>query len=215
MSPLEPAVSLTDLGLAVENTVFVALLARHREATPDLRRWWMLFFASLALAAWLGFLSHGFFADKTGTLHRWLWAVTLLSIGVTALAASAVAARLVLDAPAAHRAVRGALMLLAVYGLAILAGYRRFGIAIVAYAPAILFLLTAFVIRARRTPARHWWLGIGGLALTMLAAAIQQLGIGLHPVHFNHNALYHVIQALALWLLYEAARRLPGDEATA
>lgn len=35
------------------------------------------------------------------------------------------------------------------------------------------------------------------LGLT-IAAALQQLGAGLHPEYFNHNALYHAIQALAL-----------------
>lgn len=214
MTLLEPAVSLTDLGLAAENAAFATLLARAPGMAPA-RWWWVLFFASLALAALLGFLSHGFFADKAGLLHQWLWSVTLLSIGVTAFAASAVAARIILDDPAARRVVTAAALLLALYGLAILAGYRRFSIAIAAYAPAIALLLTAFVMRARRTPARHWRLGIGGLAMTVLAAALQQLGIGLHPAHFNHNALYHVIQAPALWLLYEAARRMSGREARA
>lgn len=44
------------------------------------------------------------------------------------------------------------------------------------------------------------------LALTAIAAALQQLGVGLHPEYFNHNAFYHAIQAFALWLLYATAR---------
>ncbi|HWR88215.1 MAG TPA: hypothetical protein VN277_07340, partial [Acidiferrobacterales bacterium] len=99
-----------------------------------------------------------------------------------------------------------AVLLLALYVAVVVAGYRPFGLAVAAYAPATLFLLAAFVVRLRQEHARHWRLGIGGLVLTAVAAAIQQLGIGLHPVHFNHNALYHVIQALALWMLYGTAR---------
>lgn len=203
---LEPAVALTDLGLAIENAIFAGLLARLPTSSPSARRWWVLFFTGLALAALLGFVSHGLFADKLLPLHQWVWSGSLLSIGVMALAATAVAAGLVLDARLARAVVRVAVLLLALYIAVVVAGYRPFGLAVAAYAPATLFLLAAFVLRSRREPAGHWRLGIGGLVLTAIAAAIQQLGIGLHPVHFNYNAFYHVIQALALWMLYGTAR---------
>lgn len=92
------------------------------------------------------------------------------------------------------------------YSVAVIVGYRDFGLAIVAYSPAMLFLLSAFVRRLQKEPARYWLPGIAGLVLTAIAAAIQQLGAGLHPEYFNHNARYHAIQALALWLLYATAR---------
>jgi hypothetical protein len=38
-----------------------------------------------------------------------------------------------------------------------------------------------------------------------LGAAGQQAGVALHPVHFDHNAVYHVVQAVALYLLYRTA----------
>jgi hypothetical protein len=41
-----------------------------------------------------------------------------------------------------------------------------------------------------------------------VAAGIQQGGIGLHPVYFNHNALYHLVQGIALALIFLAARGL-------
>ena len=203
---LEPAVALTDLGLAVENAAFAGLLARLPSSDTTMRLWWMLFFAGLALAALLGFVSHGLLADKLLPLHQWIWSGTLLSIGVIALAATAVAAGLALDTRLARTVVRVAVLLLAIYVAVVVAGYRSFGLAVAAYAPATLFLLVAFVHRTRQDPAHHWRLGIGGLALTAVAATIQQLGIGLHPENFNHNALYHVIQALALWMLYGTAR---------
>lgn len=214
MTLLEPAVTLTDLGLAVECGLFAAWLAR-RPGADTLRRGWILFFLALALAALLGFVAHGFLADKQSLPHLWVWTGTLLAIGAAACAAASVAAGLLFEPATARRATRLALVLLALYTVVVISGYRRFAIAIAAYAPAILILLAAFVVRARRAPARHWWLGIGGLVLTALAAAVQQFGIGLHAVHFNHNALYHVIQALALWLLYESARRIPagGEQA--
>jgi predicted Co/Zn/Cd cation transporter (cation efflux family) len=56
--------------------------------------------------------------------------------------------------------------------------------------------------------------GIWGLVLSFIAAAIQQIGIGLHPLYFNHNALYHLIQAIGLFLLFWTARRLVKAPAT-
>jgi len=206
MNLLEPAVALTDLGLTVENAVFVGLLARLPTSEATARRWWMLFFAGLALAALLGFVSHGLFADKLLPLHQWIWSGSLLSIGVIALAATAVAADL--------RSIRGWRA-------------RWCGSSCSCWCSISLSWSQVTVPsdwpspRTHRLPCSCWShscidlariplvigvLGIGGLALTAVAATIQQLGIGLHPVHFNHNALYHVIQALALWMLYVTAR---------
>ncbi len=39
-------------------------------------------------------------------------------------------------------------------------------------------------------------------------AAIQRLEIGIHPTYFNHNALYHLLQAVGLVLLLIAFRGL-------
>jgi len=33
----------------------------------------------------------------------------------------------------------------------------------------------------------------------VVAAAVQQARIALHPNYFNHNALYHLLQAIALF----------------
>jgi hypothetical protein len=34
--------------------------------------------------------------------------------------------------------------------------------------------------------------------------------IALHPAYFDHNALYHVVQGVALVLFYQGFRRAPG-----
>jgi hypothetical protein len=50
-----------------------------------------------------------------------------------------------------------------------------------------------------RAPSTKWVLG--GIAVSVIAALVQQSGFDLHR-HFNHNDFYHVIQLVALWLLY-------------
>ncbi len=53
-----------------------------------------------------------------------------------------------------------------------------------------------------------WTLIALGLALSVGAALLQQLEVALHPVYFDHNAVYHVVQACALVLLYLGFRRV-------
>jgi len=69
-------------------------------------------------------------------------------------------------------------------------------------------LVVVFGLEYRRTRARAVLLGFLGLVLSLVASAIQQSGIALHPVYFNHNALYHVIQVVALFMIFLAARWL-------
>jgi hypothetical protein len=37
---------------------------------------------------------------------------------------------------------------------------------------------------------------------------LQQAGVAVHPVYFDHNAVYHLVQAVALVLLYLGFRRV-------
>jgi len=41
-----------------------------------------------------------------------------------------------------------------------------------------------------------------GLALSAVAALLQASRVAIHPIYFDHNAVYHVLQAIALVLLY-------------
>jgi hypothetical protein len=38
---------------------------------------------------------------------------------------------------------------------------------------------------------------------------LQQAGVSIHPVYFDHNAVYHVVQAVAVVLLYLGFQRSP------
>lgn len=203
----EPAVALTDLGLALECTLFVFLLAAPT-SNIALARAWRLLFASLAGAAFLGFVVHGFLVDKSALSYRLAWTATLLAIGVVTLATTLIATHLCCAAPTRQWIVRATLLLLSGYAFLVLMGYRHYGLAVAVYLPAILFLLGALAVRYWRVHSPGTVLGMAGLVLSLLAAAVQQLNINLHPDYLDHNTLYHLIQALALWLLYLCARRL-------
>jgi len=80
------------------------------------------------------------------------------------------------------------------------------------YVPALLLFLVAATSRAIRDGG-GWTLIALGLALSAGAALLQQLEVALHPVYFDHNAVYHLIQAVALVLLYFGFRRVAESPA--
>jgi hypothetical protein len=203
----EPDVTLTDYGLFVECAAFAWLIARRRSGLETLRRWTFLFFAFTALAALFGGTVHGFFTAESGGMGRALWKLSMLSIGATALAGWAIGAHLLFAPHAADRLVRVAAILTAAYAAVILFVSDAFWIAVVGYLPAAAFLFVGFL---RSTGRGLSWatLGVWGLGLSFAAAGIQQLRIAIHPAFFNHNALYHLVQAIALALMFLACRGL-------
>ena len=200
----EPDVTLTDYGLAIECALLAWFLARSPTSAETLRKWFIVFFAAVGLAALLGGTVHGFLTDRTTLLRALVWKGTLAAIGASALAAWLISAQLI--KPAARRWISaGAVVLFIGYLFAIVRS-DAFLVAIVHYLPAVVFLLGVFGWRYLRDRQAHYAWGVAGLLMTFAAAGVQQAGIALHPIWFNHNALYHLIQAVALLSLFIAAR---------
>jgi hypothetical protein len=204
----EPAVTLTDYGLFIECGTFAWLIARRPATLEALRRWIVAFFVFTAVAALCGGTVHGFFTADDGGTGRVLWKLSMLAIGATALAGWAIGARLLFARNRADRAVSIAAVLAGVYAGTILFVSDAFWVAVVGYLPGAALLFVAFLTAALRGHTSWARLGAWGLALSFLGAAVQQLRIGLHPVYFNHNALYHLVQAVALALVFSACRDL-------
>lgn len=204
----EPAVTLTDYGLTLECAVFALLLFRVHRDGRGLRSWLVLFFASASAAPLLGGTVHGFFADEQTLGRALLWRASLLAIGVTALSGWQIGARLCFEPPIARWIGSAAALQLALYSAVVILWVQGFWIAVVDYLPAALFLLGSLLVAHRREALPGARLGAAGLALSLVAAVIQRLGLSPHPIHFNHNALYHVVQALAFLLIFLGARRI-------
>jgi hypothetical protein len=208
----EPDVALTDYALTIESVLFTYLIYRHGKRKHPLRPWFVVFFGSISLASLAGGTAHGFFNDEQTAGYAILWPATLIAIGVTALAAWAIGANLLFSRKLARWISAAAAAEFAAYSAAVLLGAREFWLAMAAYLPAALFLLIALVVKYRRAKRRKIAIGIAGLALTFVAAAVQRAGIPLHPDYFNHNALYHVIQGAALFMIFLSARFLIARE---
>jgi hypothetical protein len=201
----EPDVALTDYGLAVECLLFVWLLSRSKTAKGTLRGWYQVFFSALATASLAGGTLHGFFAENTTVGSRFLWKGTLVAIGAAALAAWFVGLHMRFPLGTA-RALAPVLTIAFVAYCAVVLWVRDdYVVAIVSYLPAALFWLAMFVLAYRDTRQRPALVGVIGVLLTFAAAGVQQSGVALHPVYFDHNALYHAIQAVALFFLYRTA----------
>jgi hypothetical protein len=198
---LEPAVTLTDFALAIECGLFAIWLGRSSRTYFTAA--FVTLFAATGVAALLGGISHGFLPSS-----NIVWQATLIAICIAALATWVAAARLALPEEGQRIVIALAALAFAVQFAYILLVGQSFAIAVVSYIPATLFLLIAFGLAYRRHRAQFLLAGIGGLALTFIAAAVQQTGVSLHPRFFDHNAFYHVIQGLAFFLIFWAARGL-------
>lgn len=197
----EPAVTLTDYGLTLLCAVLVWRARSHVRA--DLRPWAMGLFAGSGAAALFGGTVHGFFGDAASLGYRVLWPATILTVGATGLAAWGLGARVDGRPTGTRWITRLAGLAYVAYAAVVLAGWQAFAVAVAFYLPAVIYLTVRFAraYRRRRTASRRR--ALIGFGLTFAAAAIQQLQIPIHPVWFDHNALYHVVQAAAFVLLYQ------------
>jgi hypothetical protein len=97
---------------------------------------------------------------------------------------------------------------LVLYSLAAIFLWQSFAFAIVNYLPAVLFLTFTLGLYFGRHHERSTLVGLAGLLLTLVAASVQHFKVSLHPHYFNHNAFCHVLQGVALFAIFVAARRL-------
>ena len=202
----EPDVTLTDYLVATECALFTYLLARKGDQKHPLRIWFAMFFGSISMAGIAGGTVHGFFLDIATLGYQILWPLTLVAIGVTALAAWVIGARIYFSSKVAGWVRIVAVIEFAGYCLVVLFVTQSFFIAIINYLPAVIFLTVIFTLIYCQARERQVLVGLIGFLLTFIAVGVQQGGIALHPLYFNHNALYHLIQAVALFLIFWAAR---------
>ena len=204
----EPDVALTDLGLALECGLLAALLARRGSRREPLRSWFLLLFLSAGVAAFLGGLYHGFLLEAPAAAVEAIWLVILAAAGLTALSCWAVGAAILFAPEKARRVLLLAILLLALYLASVLFVMRDFRVVVLNSAAASLFLLTAFLAAWRRRRRRRLLWGAAGAGLMLAAGGIQQSGLDLHERYFTHNALYHVVAGIALFLIFRGATAL-------
>jgi len=201
----EIAVGFTDYLLVIECTYFVLVLIRTDSAWPAIRWLFAGFFGFTALASLTGGVYHLLLTNSLSMPAVMVWKTTIIAIGCVTLAAWSIGAHLLFAQPTRGRIIKAASVAFVIYSIYVVAVDDRFMVAIANYIPAVVFLAIAFTWSYSRRPDPPIMLGLLGLCVTGVAAAIQRVGLSLHPLYFNHNATYHLIQAIGLLLIFRAA----------
>jgi hypothetical protein len=198
----EPYVALTDYGLSLECLVFLFLLAPV-QVFRSARFWFFVFFSSLAASSLIGGTVHGFFEQPSFFGNRILWPMTMLGIGVTAMAGAQAAKELLdLKSALADWLIYGAFC---AYCGVVLFINSSFLIAILGYLPALLILGFALIKNYLRTRSKPFLSGFMGLSVILFASAIQQAKILDAP---QRNIIYHLLQAVGLFMIFTTARAI-------
>ena len=206
----EAMVALTDLAIGLECVALAGLVASDRLRAPaGLRGPLLAFLLATASASLGGAALHGLTTDHADPRRRALWRWSLASIGVGGLSSWWLGARIGLR-PWPARVVEGVAVAAHIPYLAdVVSDDRPFRVAIASYVPGALFLGAALASRlGERSSRGPAIVGLTGLGVTFAAAGVQQARIGVGRT-FDHNALFHTLQALGVALLFAAARRLP------
>jgi hypothetical protein len=217
MAIAEPMTVFTDYGLAVVGAA-LALALRARAEGQASRRLWAACFAAVALAAVTGGTSHGWAPRMDEAARVALWRVTYALVGLGNLfilsGAVVAATRAGLKA-----ALLAALALRFLVWFAFISMQPEFRYVVYDYAGTLVGLLVfAAWLRRRGLPGATWI--VAGVLASLAGAAIQRAGLGPSP-SFNHNDLFHVVQALGLYLYYRGGLHLadasapPGTKAGA
>jgi uncharacterized protein DUF6962 len=197
---------LTDYALAGVAWMLARAMRRSRDSRAAAL--WALAFQVTGVAALAGGCVHGFGASMPRRLEHVLWVGTVMSVGL----ASACLLAGVIFAAVRPGLLRRFLLALCALKLAAyqawVALHPDFRYAVYDSLPVGLIVLGFLVQRWRKGRSQAAALGACGLLLSIAGAILQQTKLGIHPVWFNHNDLYHVIQAGALWLLHLAGREL-------
>ena len=208
----EPDVALTDFLLTAQCGVFAFWLSRIHAHRCRLQRLCVKFFAVVGLASLIGGTVHGYFHDESTWEFQILWRLGLAVLGAGSYFSWLIGAELIFRGKGRERIGRFALACLLLYSAYVLFWDQRFMFAILNYLPATFFLFLAFLLQIRTSDKRSALFGASSVLVTLVAAAVQQLQIALHPTYLNHNALYHLLQAVALALLLVAFRGLIKQE---
>lgn len=205
----DPDVVLTDLGLAIL-AVYLGWRLWTLGGPGTLPRAGAALLCALASAALWGAIFHAFFPANTTTFAGFVaWIPVVVSIVVAAAAMLELALRILMPrlAPRVRRSIVATYA--AGFVAVVLLVDESFGSIVRFYMPALILLLIAARQQAIRGRSAGWALIAIGLVASVLAALLQQAEVSLHPVYFDHNAVYHVVQGFAIVVLYLGFRRLP------
>ncbi len=213
MPPAEATTAATDAGLAAMSWAGIYWL--HRLTPPSfLQRCWLAMLATFGFAALLGAIAHGFPWSAGQLDHIWQPLYLSLGVAVACFVLASVCAGWG-DAPA--RRARPLLLLAAgaFYLLTRLTG-GDFLVFVIYEGAGLLFALAVHAWLARSGRAGANWV-TAGLAVSLAAGVVQAIDTRSFRLvwTFDHNGIFHLVQALGLGLLLVGLRPLLGGTSPA
>jgi len=205
----EPDVVFTDLGLAI----LAAYLGWRLWTVPgkgSLTKAGAVLLGGLASAAFWGAIFHAFFPADTATLPGFIaWIPVVVSIIVAGAIMLELGLRFLV--PALPAPVRRSIVATYAAGFAgvVLLVDESFTSIVRFYVPPLILFLVAAGHQAIRGRNAGWTRIALGLIISVGAAQLQQGEVSIHPLYFDHNAVYHVVQSVAIVFLYLGFRRAP------
>lgn len=208
----QPITLATDYALGLTALAGAILLVRKRRGPGSLpARLWAAGFASIGAAALLGGTWHGFSPELSERAAALLWKATMAGTGLAAFFLVAGAAFGSVGRRPAAGITAAAAAKLAIF-LSWAASHDDYEAVVVDTALAMAaILLLQLVAWVRRKVASAPGIA-GGILVSLAAAAVEALQIS-PGKPFSHDDLYHVIEIVALVLLYRGGLRLEMAEA--
>lgn len=199
MTIYEPATLITDGLLAVLGFALAGAMRRRVGLNHPATLWWYRALMAMALGACLGGLYHGFAPNFPPWVDGVWWRVVLVNLCLIGLTMGLSLTR-ELGLREFWRRLVYRKCLVAIVAVML---WPEFLVAILDYGSVmVLWLVASLIVR------RGWSFYMAtGVVLSAVAAWIQQSDLSLSAA-FNHNDLFHVIQALALIGFFQAGVRL-------
>ncbi len=204
---LEPMTAFTDALLAAWVAFLAARLFATARGSLSVKLWGWAFVAAV-VSSLAGVAYHGWRVLWTPDLVRICWKVVPVATGVAALCLGSAAAIAWLS-PKARR------IAIAILGIEFVACViaavmnNSFLVAAIDYLPVLLALLIGSVMNWTRPESRFITLGV---IVSFIGAGVQSTD-SLHLAGLDHNDIFHVIQAAAMYLLYRGGKAFGEPEA--
>ena len=192
MSIHEPATLLTDYLLALLGGYLAWRLHRRTPGGNPAVRWWGRAMLAMSISAFVGGSYHGLAPNVAPELAATWWRLVLILVCGIGLCMGGSLIREIVRLDLQRRWI-GFLLAKFLLSVAAVIAYPKFLVAMSDYGLAMIAWAVAALL------CRRAWSGwmLAAVGLSVVAGWVQQSGWEI-SAHFNHNDLYHLIQALAL-----------------
>ena len=198
----EPGTLLTDYLLAFLGGCLAWRLHCRMESDHPAARWWIRALFAMSASAFVGGSYHGIAPNFAPGLAVIWWRFVLVLVCGIGLCMGVSLIREIVPVKR-QRGWNGLLVAKLMLSVAVVMIQPKFSVAMLDYGLAMIAWAVAAVF------CRRAWSGwmLAAVGLSVVAGWVQQSGWGI-SVHLDHNAVYHLIQASALFGFYRGGRLL-------